>query len=203
MRQRFAPSAPGSVEPSTTRAELSSSVHAESSPEPCTFPWVRDLPPVTRADLRIGPAVFRWLGRGGPAWRFEPARVLARHLRRGDEPELNPSDARDLADEALANGPDLFAAMDVLVDVPAHQALTISVPAGDTNVGLIRTGVGAYGGFVPSDGVKSVVCTADDVATSFHLGFIVAGARCVPLSVSANGRSYTRNARFGVRRCPP
>jgi len=159
------------------------------------------MPPRVRGeDLRIGPIVFRGLASPRKAWWFEPGEVIARHLRRGDDPDLHRSDARDFADEAIANGRDLYAAQSVLVDVPASTAVTIAVPEADTNVAIAPGGVTRVGGFVPGDGAKRVRCEADE-PSAFHLGFIVAGARCVPVTVTVGGREFTKLVRFGVRSC--
>jgi hypothetical protein len=174
----------------------------EAGIEPCSFAWVRDPPPLRREDLRLGPVVFRGLRGAYPPWRYAPARVVAPHLRRGEDPDLTRPDARDLAEQALANGPDEYAAAATLVDVPAGGVVDISLPAGHPNVSIFPAGVSRFGGFLPDDGVSRVRCRAEATAdTSFHLGLIVAGAQCVPLTVTAGGRWTTKLVPFGVKRC--
>ena len=178
------------------------SASPSAAPVPaCSFPWVRPAPREERTDLRIGAALFRGLARRQQAWWYERAEVVAYHLRRGDYPAFKKSDAHDFADEAVANGRDLFVADDVVVDVPASTVVTISVPSDESNVSLVPAGVSRFGGFVPADGVKSVRCVGGDSATSFHIGFIVAGPRCVPVTVESDGRRSMKRVRFGASRC--
>lgn len=166
----------------------------------CTFPWSRDLPAVGRDDLRLGPIVLRGLRDPHARWWHEPAEVVARHLRAGDHPEYSRSVARELASDAIANGRRRYVARDVLVDVPAFTAVTISVPSDDINAAILPNGVQRFGGFVPRDGVKRVRC-ATEAQSSFHLGFVVAGARCVPLTVESARRRISHPVGFGVDDC--
>lgn len=167
----------------------------------CTFPWSRDVPDVTRHDLRIGPVIFRGLATPSEPWWYERGAVVAERLRRGAYKAWSREDARDIAGEILANGPEKFVAQDVLIDVPAATTVEIGVPEDDVNVAILPNGVARFGGFVPADGVKRVRCQAKQ-ATSFHLGFVVAGPRCVSLVARTDQREESSLVGFGTRRCP-
>lgn len=193
----------GVAEPESTPTPTWSGEEAETEAtvlEPCAFPWNRDLPPVTREDLRIGPVVFRGLASPEAPWWYATGSVVAEQLRRGAYDKWSREDALEIAGEIVDNGPNEFVAQDVLVDLPAGVVAEIAVPEDDPNVSLLPRGVSGFGGHVPADGVKRVVCDADD-ATTFHVGFVVAGPRCVPVIVVVDGKVETRRVRFGVRKC--
>jgi hypothetical protein len=165
----------------------------------CTFPWTRDLPRPRRGDYVTDDVVVEGLLDREPAWWYQPAREVARHLRSGPPPSgWTEQDALDFAQEALDNGPDRFVAHPALVNLRARHEVTISVPEYEPNVALHNTGVQAFGGFLPSDGVKVVHCKASDFDTSFHIAFIVAGPRCVPITLRSGRTTDTRRVPFGA-----
>ena len=180
--------------------EHAPAVASEERVAPCTFPWSRDVPPVTRHDLRIGAVVFRGLATPSEPWWYAPGAVVSERLRGGEYKAWSREDAMDIAGEILANGPEKFVAQDVLIDVPAATTVEIGVPEHDLNVAILPNGVAQFGGFVPADGVKRVRCEAEQ-ATSFHLGFVVAGPRCVTLVVVIDRQVKSRRVGFGRRRC--
>jgi hypothetical protein len=126
-----------------------------------------------------------------------------------------PSRVDERARDALAIGPLVFAdlgfpqspsrfipgsqPLTLPVVVPPHTRATIAVPPD------LRTVAGLDSAPVPANeparAHRALVCTAGPAQRVFEVSFVVAGARCVPISVTAAGRTTTRRVRFGVRRC--
>jgi hypothetical protein len=183
VRARFAP-----------RPEPKSfTIIKQSGPEDCSFPWQRDLPRADNDDLVVGDVVIEGLLDRRPAWWYEPAGAVAHHLRAGERPRgWSRADAAAFAGEAEASGG--FVATNSLVDLRAKTFVVISVPEDDPNVALLPAGPHGFGGDLPENGVKSIRCQAGDLDTSFHIGFVVAGPRCVPVTVGGD----TRRVPFGA-----
>jgi hypothetical protein len=82
--------------------------------------------------------------------------------------------------------------------VPAGTRATITVP------NRLRPVVGLDSGpqvaSAPATAHGALVCSATGSMQVFKLSFVLSGARCVPLSVTAAGRTVTRLVAFG-RRC--
>lgn len=85
------------------------------------------------------------------------------------------------------------------VVVPARTDAIISVPAG------LRREVGLDGDPVPperpSEAHRAVRCTTTVEPQVFTVQFVLSGPRCVPVTVTAAGRSETREVPFGVADC--
>jgi hypothetical protein len=191
LRRQFGPGPPPAA-PAAPRAV--------SDIPGCGFPTVRRAPPLERYDVKIGPVVVRGLLRPRPAWWYEEAGVLARRLRAGDDRTRTRPQARALAAEALANGPRTVSAQDFLLDVPAGTTVVISVPELQPDARLTLDSTFRVAGYVPRDGLPRLRCAAD-APTAFHLRLIVAGARCVPITVRRDFEITTERIPFGVRRC--
>lgn len=183
------------------------SLAATPQPVPsCGYPLLRRPPRVGRDDLEIGRLVFHGLRRRYPDWRYGPARELARFTVAGANLGLKRYEALNLAREAMANGLDRFVAQPFLLDVPPNTIATVAIsePAGQMNSGLIPNGVMKVGGYLPADGVREVRCRTG-AATTFSLGIVVGGARCVPITVTSTSIGSagvaTETVRFGVDRC--
>ncbi len=145
-----------------------------------------------------------------PARAFAPTRKWLRAI------AANPrSTARErrLARRTLARAhPDSHAVAEGIVRVAAGRTVTLAVaPEQRTSVSLAfsrrardREHPGVAGALRVVDGDAAVTFRAcRSRATEFHGGYVVAGARCVRLVVSATGRRPVRlRLPFGVRACP-
>jgi hypothetical protein len=186
------------------RDELPASVTlSKPAPRPgdCALPVFRAPAPAAAEDLQIGPALFRGQAETRARWWYRPGVVIVRHLVDGDDPRYSQRDAYAVAGEILQTGAEELVADGSFVDLPAGTDAVVSVPGFQADVSILPDSLVRYG-VEPSDGVRQVRCVADAARpTSFRIAFVVDGPRCVPVTVAAGGRSFTRQMRFGVRRC--
>ena len=91
------------------------------------------------------------------------------------------------------------APLTVPVVVPARTRATITIP------NRLRPVVGLDSGSLladaPSNGHGALVCQAGETFQVYKVAFVLSGARCVPVSVTAGGRTVTREVGFGRPGC--
>jgi hypothetical protein len=90
-------------------------------------------------------------------------------------------------------------ALTVPMVVPPRSRAIVSVPVAERAVaGLDNDPTPAW---TPAAAHRAVRCVTGDRRQAFSISFVVAGARCVPVSVTIDRVTTTREVPFGVRRC--
>ena len=166
-----------------------------------------------RDSVEVGPLGLPWVRQHGeqPAASFEPG---ARELRRLLESGTLSAHQRRQARAALrAAAPDARAVAETAVVLAAGSTATLSVPAAFrrrlslsyTRQSHDRERPPAWGGLRVADGDHTVTFRAcRDHETHWIGGFVVAGAGCLPLDITVDGRTTRRHLAFGMprRSCP-
>ena len=167
-----------------------------------------------RDSLAVGALGLPWVRQHAeqPASSFDPVAVALRRLLR--DGTLSARQRRDARAALRAAAPGAHGIAETAVVVEAGHTATLSVPPefrGQFSLSYTRQSRDrerppAWGALRVADGDHTVTFRAcRDRETHWIGGFVVAGAQCVPLDISVDGRTTRRNLAFGVPRdaCPP
>ena len=92
-------------------------------------------------------------------------------------------------------------ALTVPMVVPPRSRAIVAVPVDERRVaGVDNDPTPAW---TPAAAHRAVRCITSGRSQAFSISFVVAGARCVPVSVTIDRVTTTREVPFGVRRCEP
>jgi hypothetical protein len=88
----------------------------------------------------------------------------------------------------------------IRVSVPPDARAIVAVPPSMRMV----AGLEGYpaSATTPWGAHRAVFCETGPEPVEYRIAFVVAGARCVPVSVTLDAVTTTRNVPFGVSRCP-
>jgi hypothetical protein len=90
-------------------------------------------------------------------------------------------------------------ALTVPMVVPPRSRAIVAIPVDERRVaGVDNDPTPAW---TPAAAHRAVRCITGGRAQAFSISFVVAGARCVPVSVTIDRVTTTREVPFGVRRC--
>jgi hypothetical protein len=90
-------------------------------------------------------------------------------------------------------------ALTVPMIVPPRSRAIVAVPVADRAVAGLDNDATPAG--TPAGAHRAVRCITGERAQAFAISFVVVGARCLPVSVTIDRVTTTREVAFGVRRC--